>query len=210
MITYRAKHENAFFKRDDLWTNIVQGYEIPPEWWSRLYEYPWALEYAAPDMVVADMGCGWEQRPFKDMLSKVCHKVYAVDQHWEAGKLTPHDNMEFVIADFTRHIDAIPDDSLDAVFCISVLEELGDTIPMALHEFYRCLKPGGLCVLTCDVQYDMDKPLGPFGAVKLGNMISSALSLGFEVQNGMDYDKYYAVNHEGFNLCVYHCVLVKP
>jgi ubiquinone/menaquinone biosynthesis C-methylase UbiE len=155
------------------------------------------------------MGCGWQQRPFKDALAKTCKKVYAVDQHWEAGKLDTHDNMEYVIADFTQRVDAIPDNSLDRVFCISVLEELGDRIKPALLEFYRCLKPGGLCVITMDVQYDMDKPTPYCGGVDPDVMNDAIDAVRFSLFGGYDGDKSYAMFSEMYNLCVFHYVLVK-
>ncbi len=203
--------DNAFFNLKDQWADNIEGYAIPPEWWSRLYEYPWAIRYAKPGMTVADMGCGWEQRPFKDMLSKVCHKVYAVDQHWEAGKLTPHENMEFVIADFTQHIPAIQDESLDTVFCISVLEELDGRLILsgALGEFYRCLKYGGIAVITCDVKYDIDKPHGPFGDVDLRTLFKEMIEVGFKFKGDIDLSKDDLVFNEAFNLCVFHCVAEK-
>lgn len=210
MISYLTKYENSYFKKSDSWTNEIQGYYIPLEWWSRVYEYPWALEFADKNMVVADMGCGWEQRPFKDMLSKKCEKVYAVDQHWEAGKLEPHDNMQFVIADFTKRIAQIPDGNLGTIFCISVLEELGDKLEAALQEFYRCLRRGGLCVITCDVKYDIDKPHGPFGDVDTRLLFKYIIETGFVFKGDHDLSKANAIHNDDFNLCVLHCLLEKP
>lgn len=201
---------NTFFKTHDFKDVQVGGYPIPPEWWSRVYEYPWAIRHAGVSMVVADMGCGYEQRPFKDALASICKKVYAVDQHWEVQRLAPHGNMEFVVADFTRPIEAIPAGSLDRVFCLSVLEELGERIPQALAEFHRCLKPGGLCVLTCDVQYDLDQPTPICGGVDI-EYLDQAIELSeFSVKGGLDYDKTGAVVGEPYNLCVLHMVLMKP
>ncbi len=38
--------ENAFFKIDDIQAREIEGYPVNPGWWSRSYEYPWALQYA--------------------------------------------------------------------------------------------------------------------------------------------------------------------
>lgn len=188
--------------------NNIGGYPIPPEWWSRVYEYPWAMCYAGRNMVVADMGCGYEPRPLKDALSAVCRTVYAVDAN--DGLLTQPkpDNVEFIVADFTRPIPAIPDGSLDRVFCISVLEHLGDKIPAALAEFYRCLRRGGLCVLTCDVQYDDSLPCDISPGMDITTLQPAARSAGFRY-DVFDYDKTDAMHSEQFNLCVYHALLVK-
>jgi len=202
--------ENAYFHQDDPQASEVMGYPIPPEWWSRVYEYPWAMQYAEPGHVVADMGAGWQYRPFRDMLAVVCGKVYAVD--WGTGLLDQPkpDNVEFVIDGLTHRIEAIPAGSLDRVFCISVLEELDGDIPLALGEFYTCLKPGGLCVLTLDVQYDMDKPLPSFPGVDIEQFFGYIFGLQDWSIRRCHRDKTGAVVHDGLNLCVYHCVLEKP
>lgn len=200
--------ENAYFKLHDDTAVSILGYAIPAEWWSRVYEYPWAMQYAEPGLTVADMGAGWQQRPFKDMLAKVCGKVYAVDQHWEIRQLEAHDNMEFIVADFTGWIDTIPDASLDRVFCISVIEELSENMQDAMAEFSRCLKPGGKCIITADVVYDNSKPTPYCGGVIAEAMVDAA-SLYFSIGE-TDFDKTDAMHSELYNLCVFHCVGVKP
>jgi glycosyltransferase involved in cell wall biosynthesis len=204
------ERQNAFFSKSDTCAAEIAGYEIDRGWWSRLYEYPWALKFAGEGQVVADMGCGWQQRPFKDALAKICTKVYAVDQHWEIRDQASYDNLEYVVADFTRKIEAISDESLDRVFCISVLEELSPgKIGDALKEFFRCLKPGGLCVITCDVQYDLDAPLGCYGAVVMDDLGEAMLAAGF-TWDKWDWNKSGAIHETNFNLCVFHCVGRKP
>lgn len=200
---------NAYFKTHDLKADSTNGYPIPPEWWSRVYEYPWAMSYAGRNMTVADMGCGYEPRPLKDALSTICRKVYAVDI--DEGLLTQPkpEGVEFVVADFTSPVAAIPDGSLDRVFCISVLEHLGGKIPAALAEFYRCLRRCGLCILTCDVQYDMDEPCIISPGMDVAALETAARDVGFRF-DAFDYDKAGAMYSEQFNLCVYHAVLVKP
>jgi hypothetical protein len=90
-----------------------------------------------------------------------------------------------------------------------VLEDVADKVPLALQEFNRLLKPGGLCVLTFDVQYDMDKPLGQYPGVKIGKFWGAALDAGMWTREEMDIEKGGAVYNEDFNLCCYHCVLEK-
>lgn len=210
-ITPANMHENAIFNLSDIQSDELKGYQIDRGWWSRLYEYPWAIRYAGAGMTVADMGCGWQSRPFKDALAKTCAKVYAVDQHWEIRDQQKYDNLEYVIADFTQKIEAIPDDSLDRVFCISVLEELPpEKLSLALAEFYRALKPGGLCVITCDLQYDMDMPLTDFGAVNSLDFRLDILASGFVLREPFYFSRADAVYNANFNLCAFHCVLVKP
>ena len=201
---------NDIFKLSDPWVTEIGGYPLGWDWWSRYYEYPWALKFAHPSAVVADMGCGYMQRPFKDVLARVCKYVYAVDVGAELLAQAPHDNMQFVVADFTRRIEAIPEGCLDVVFCISVLEELGSALGDALKEFHRCLRPGGLCVITCDVKFDKDKPLGQLGAVDLEQLELAIKLSGLEARDRFNYNTANALYHVTFNLCVFRCVLVKP
>lgn len=213
----KGRGENGFFKWDDWTVDTIQGFPINQGWWSRKYEYPWALQYAGAGLVVADMGCGWTPRPFKDALAKTCDTVYAVDGNEKVLLQPGYLNMEFVVADLTQRIVAIEEGSLDRVFCISVLEDVGDKVPLALKEFGKCLKVGGLCVLTFDVQYDMLKPLGMYPGVKFEFFEALAEAAGLVLRaaspgpygDDIDLDKTNAVYHEEFNLCVFHCVLVK-
>ena len=201
--------KNGYFKLDDPKASEIMGYPISPGWWSRKYEYPWALEYAEESQAVADMGCGWTPRPFKDALVALGCQVYAVDGDKRLLTQEKRPGMEFVVADITESIEEIPSGSLDRVFCISVLEDIGDKVPMALQEFSRCLKPGGACVLTFDVQYDMDKPLGQYPGVRIDKFRELLKDVGLEWMERPDFEKNGAVYNQEFNLCVFHCSLIK-
>ena len=126
-------------------------YDIPDEWWSRKAEYPWAAQYAQPNDTVADMACGVPHF-FKNQLAYNCDKVYAVDNDLALLDLKDiPDNMELVCSDLW-HVPELLNDSIDVVFCISVLEHLTPTgRAMALTEMRRTLKVGGLLVVTFDV-----------------------------------------------------------
>jgi len=196
MITPRMRGHslNTFFKKHDFKDVQVGGYPIPPEWWSRVYEYPWGDPLRRGEHGRGRHGLRVRQRPFKDALASICKKGVRRRPALGSPAPVPHGNMEFVVADFTRPIEAIPAGSLDRVFCLSVLEELGERIPQALAEFHRCLKPGGLCVLTCDVQYDLDQPTPICGGVDI-EYLDQAIELSeFSVKGGLDYDKTGAVS----------------
>ena len=200
-------NNNAFFKLTDMKVSEILGLEIHPSFWSRHYEYPWALQFSAPGQIVADMGCGWHYRPFKDALAQVCQHVYAVDGHPDVVKLPGHDNMQFVVADITKPIPEIPDASLDRVFCISVIEDLRDIVHKALAEFARCVKSDGLVIVTCDSQYDYAKTLGPYPGVPVDILEKAVDDAGLEFVGERDWDKDGALYHEGFNLAVVHMIL---
>src|SRR5512139_1696328 len=128
---------NSFFKWQDKQTLTVAGMPLPDAWWSRKYEYGWALQYAEPAQIVADMGTGWMYRPLRDALADVCGYVYGVDVDARLMHQRRPDNVEFVIASICEPIQQIPANSLDRVFCISVLEDMGDMIGNAVKEFAR-------------------------------------------------------------------------
>jgi len=155
---------SRFFTTDDEKVDTFV-YLIPVEWWSRIYEYPWAGRFAEPDHVVLDAGCGIEH-PFKIALAGVCKQVHAcdIDQKiinepfiietikkrfcFDVTEL--NGNIYYKICDLGK-LD-YPDHSFDRVFCISVLEHCSTSryLPI-LKEFKRVLKDDGLIVLTFDV-----------------------------------------------------------
>lgn len=199
---------NGYFKQSDPHIEELAGYQLPPDWWSRGYEYPWALEYAEAGLVVADMGCGWMYRPFKDALAEVCRFVYAVDADQRLHEQKRADNMAFVTADITKEIYGIQDDQLDRIFCISVLEDLGDVAAPALKEFCRCIGDDGKIVLTFDVPY-LDAPTPVYPGLPLDKFEQSMRDAGLRYEGEVDYDKDNAVNHQEWNLCVFHCLLME-
>lgn len=156
------------------------------------------------------MGCGWTPRPFKDALAARCAKVWAVDGNARILEYEKKDNLQYVVADFTERVTAIADESLDRLFCISVLEDVGTKVPKALYQFSRLLRSGGLCVLTFDVQYDMDKPLGQYPGVKLDKFPDDIDLSGMQLREPLNKDKTGAVYNADFNLACYHCILLKP
>lgn len=202
---------NGFFKLTDPKVGEIGGHQLLPSWWSRFYEYPWAMQFAEPGQIVADMGCGYTFRPLKNALAQVVERVYAIDGNPQVLDLDAPENCWLVVANFTDRIPLIEEESIDRVFCISVLEDLqkGDMIEPALTEFSRVLAPDGLMVLTFDVPYDDAKPCEHYPGLDLGRFEASLPGLGLEYVGEVDHDKGGAVVHEAYNLCVWHCVLRK-
>lgn len=204
---------NAYFRQQDAHPEKLDGFEIPDGWWSRAYEYAWAIGYAGAGQKVADMGMGWHYRPFHDALSMRCDFVYGVDSHegiMNEQEIPRMKNGAFIVADFSKPIDAIPPRSLDRIFCISVLEEV-ENLNGTLLEFKRLLIPDGLIILTCDMPYDKSKAehekYKGIGLDKLERHIKEAgLHYAFSVNRVMYED---LLHHNEFNLCVWHCVLRK-
>ena len=201
---------NGYFRLDDKKIDRLAGYILPLDWWSRPYEYAWAIEFAQSGQDVADMGCGWTYRPFKDALAGICNLVYAVDSDprlLQTNRIVENIRLVHVVSDFTQNIPIIGDGELDRVFCISVLEDLNSSIPAALREFKRVLKDVGLIVLTFDTPYNHDLPTPAYPGVNLDEFRRAVTLSGLEFVGDVDHDKTNLVKHEGWNLCCYHCVL---
>ena len=144
-------------------------FAIPPDWWSRHYEYAWASQFARSQDTVLDAACGIFH-PFKFFLTDKCLEVHACDQDEKilspslilqeiithlgqeaAQKLSPYyfHTIRFAKADIANL--PYPDGKFDKIFCISVLEHLEPKIiHAALSEFRRTLKDNGLLILTVD------------------------------------------------------------
>jgi trans-aconitate methyltransferase len=199
---------NAFFRESDVRAQFVNGFEIPAGWWSRGYEYRFAMEFAEPGLIVADMGCGWHYRPLHDYLANVCDFVYGVDHHEEVLQLPAMDNGAFVVADLSKPIQGIPAGSLDRIFCISVLEEMINYAE-ALTEFKRLLKPGGYMVLTLDAPYDANLPAHElYKGVDLNEFEAAMRRAGLSYHGSVcRVREEDALHNDEFNLCVWHCVL---
>ncbi len=202
---------NRFFRVDDPQVTEVAGYDLNPGWWSRPYEYTWALEFAKPrGGVVADMGCGYTFRPFKEALAEWCDYVYAVDQNPKVLELDKPDNVEFVVSGFDT-MPTIPDNSLDTLFCISVLEE---SDPAGywdiLKEFTRVIKPRALMIFTFDVVYDQFKLIGNgLSGIDFCMLFEAIESLELKVQGGLDFSRENTIHHDEWNLACFHLEMTK-
>ena len=199
-------NDNAFFKFTDPKATHIGGVEVPDAWWSRGYEYHWAGQFTGNNLTVAEMGAGWSGRPWKEELADTCEEVYAVDLDPRFLSLpVTRPNLHFVLADFRKKVNLPP---LDRVFCISVLEELDDYRD-AVKEFYRLLKSDGLLVITCDAQYDMDKPLPKYPGVSFEKLFEALSDAGFIIPLDTSLDKEGAFYIEQWNLACWHGVFAK-
>lgn len=135
---------DGFFKTTDKHIDELAGVVLDPGfWWSRRYEYPFALEGVKKTDVVLDAACG-DIHPLKLALGDIC-KTHACD----IMTPPPSNKYEFTWA----NIGAMPykDKTFTKVFCISVLEHLPlDEIELVAKEFKRVLKPKGKLILTVD------------------------------------------------------------
>ena len=164
---------------------------------SKRWEYPWALERAelASGSRVLDAGCGASIFPI--YLASTKHRTTAFDVQVPRGL----DRLHGVFVQYIQgDLAALPlaDSCFDAIFCISVIEHLGESsVLSALQELKRVLRPGGRLLLTTDYYEDAEAPLwyeGPdrrfrvdwkvFDRARLQRLLDNAI--GFEVEGDLD------------------------
>jgi ubiquinone/menaquinone biosynthesis C-methylase UbiE len=140
--------DNAYFAIYDEYSEKIYDFTIPPEWWSRLYEYVWAQKRIIPGETVVDAGSG-PNYPFQYVLADTC-KVYSLDINPDLLNSKPHENIIHIVTSIDK--TDLLDNSIDTVYCISVLEHLSrQQAEATMKEFHRILKPGGRVVLTMDI-----------------------------------------------------------
>jgi 2-polyprenyl-3-methyl-5-hydroxy-6-metoxy-1,4-benzoquinol methylase len=140
-----------------------QKYLTYPQFYaSRLWEYPWAILHAQlePGMQCADVGCG--ESPFTIYLKETAgcevlgfdpdiHRRDSQDNFGVSESYIKRTGLKIVASS----IDSLQSDEsrFDRVFCISVMEHIPDFHVRAkgVKEVARILKPGGLALITVDV-----------------------------------------------------------
>lgn len=159
------KDQNEFLAQEKYFRSPEYKWPRDPlHEWSRVWEYPYAyynllnyLKILPQDnrIVVADVGSGVTFFPFS--LAKRCCHVVCTDIDSICGRdlsLAKNEvshkpgNVSFRLIEDTK----LPfnDFECDAVYCISVLEHI-PLFENTIKEMARILKPGGLCIITCDI-----------------------------------------------------------
>jgi SAM-dependent methyltransferase len=94
---------------------------------------------------VGDFGCGYHATFARTLLDQASH-VSLIDVSL-AEDLKRHPKIWAMEGRLPESLAAIPNESLDVVLCVSVLEHLWEPV-RALLEFRRVLAPGGVCLLN--------------------------------------------------------------
>lgn len=94
---------------------------------------------------VGDFGCGYDATFVRSILGTIDRAVL-VDVAL-APDLIADDRITAIEGALPDAVGAVPDDSLDVVMCVSVLEHLEEPI-VALREFRRVARPGGVVLIN--------------------------------------------------------------
>jgi len=139
---------------------------------SRVWEYPYVYYHFASwlntlprdsNPIVADIGSGVTFFPFS--LAKIGYRVICADVDpicegdlSHACESVPHSPGTVDFRLIKNDVIPIGDAECDALYCISVLEHIPN-VEKTIAEIYRILKPGGLCLITCDINLQPDDEL---------------------------------------------------
>lgn len=200
---------NGYFEVGDQTVQDVAGFEIPDTWWSRGFEYAWALSFPlAANWVVADMGAGGQYRPLKDGLAKKVRAVTAIDADEKLFETPKADNVLHICSTFEKLHEALYEDELfDAIFCISVLEDVV-SVSEVLGQFKRCLKPSGKMYITFDSPFDIHTPCEFYPGMNMSIFLDALRDNDLDFVGNLSMVKGpNTLVHSQFNLCVFHAVL---
>lgn len=173
--------QERFRAREHEWRSPQYAwYRDPLHCWSRAWEYPyafhhlrrWREQWRLPRQPrVVDLGSGVTFFPFA-IARLGCH-VTCLDNDPVCGEDLPKaaaavdhqpGKIDFRLVASERL--PLDDGEADAVYCISVLEHVPDPAQM-VDEVTRILAPGGLFVLTIDLDLRGNVEIGPEGHARL-------------------------------------------
>ena len=155
--------------------------------WSRIYEYPYCFEALKNNISdgahVLDAGSGITFFPF---FLDSFYKMTCIDQDDYSNIYNQINDKQKTSVNFkTSDLQNIsfPDETFDAIYCISVLEHTED-YDKILNEFHRILKPSGIMVITFDVSMGTDTlGLNRESSINLIDTIEKHFSLEYKSAN---------------------------
>lgn len=207
-------NNNSFFKTTDPQiSHLIYPLE-PLFWWSRRYEYPWAIQFIEESDIILDVACG-QEHPFKFAVADKCKEIHAIDlepldynsinhaTHIQFNKTLSQDlysKVKFKQCDASK----LPYENghFNKIFCISALEHIThDVIKLILKEFKRTLSNDGRIYLTID-----------YPSLEVTTALNLIHESGLVVDGEFDYDMIDVIGTEYFGygiLNCYHLVLKK-
>lgn len=170
---YQLPDHSYFNKERYPWS--IGFLDSPEMYAARMWEYPFAVLSADPHRGArcADIGCGMTAFTIYLKEALDCDVVGVDPEFFSKGiRNTGHGvSREFInktglnIIHCGMEIIALPSDSFDFVFCLSVIEHVPHWIAhLGIQEMARILKPGGKLIITVDV--DINSEIGvPLGLI---------------------------------------------
>jgi SAM-dependent methyltransferase len=202
---------NGYFTMQDVSIKALGGKALPGDWWSRPYEYAWALKFTNKLHIVADMGCGWMGRPLAKELAKQSKEVHAIDLDERVHDLeVTASNMYYLDMDFSSsEMNYFEDNTFDTIYCISVIEDLREDDRLAtLKNFRRLVKRDGKIVITMDALWEPWRIAKPYPTVNLNAFSREVKMAGLRFVGDKNFTMpERPVCHSKWNLSCYHCVL---
>ncbi|PQP34603.1 hypothetical protein C6A37_06920, partial [Desulfobacteraceae bacterium SEEP-SAG9] len=160
------KDQSVFMQKEQEWRSPEYRWPSAPLYdFSRVWEYPYAFYHFSKFIdifeneyrpILVDIGSGVTFFPFS--LAKLGYNVICTDidpicqrDLSKAINIVPQSlgNVNFRLFK-QKNILPFDDDECDGVYCISVLEHISN-FEETVIEMARVLKPGGLCIITCDI-----------------------------------------------------------
>jgi SAM-dependent methyltransferase len=182
------RDQEKFLSREVAFRSPEYAYPRDPlHNWSRAWEYPYVFHHlegvagtgGRPASVV-DLGSGVTFFPFS--VARLGHSVTCVDidevcerDMLRAAEAVAHGPGAVAFRRCTRTSLPFENGEADAVCCISVLEHTGE-VEAVLDEVRRILRPGGLFLLTVDIDLLGGRELG----VESHRALTDALAARFE------------------------------
>jgi len=182
---------NRFFTTEDKKVDEVEGFKLPNTWWSRPYEYAFAMDFVVDGEVVLDVGCGIEH-PFKNYLANKC-KTVGLDLDRRVLEIK-NSKVEFVVQNILSYK---PDFKFDKIFIISTLEHTTDYLEEKLENLKNMLKEDGKIILTVDYP-----TLKPEKLIEYAKKVKLMPTSDFN-----DTINENALYHSSYNLNVYNLIL---
>lgn len=170
---------NSFLKKNAFLHDHYRWVKDPLHQWSRQWEYPYVYrsvrEYLytrrirhSPAMIL-DAGSGITFFPYylkstvRDLDITCCDSDGALAPLFDQVNRSVETGGEVKFIEADMHTLPFKDDSMDVIYCISVLEHTR-CYSLILDDFRRILRPGGCLVLTFDIGLDGVSDIAPESA----------------------------------------------
>ena len=135
--------------------------------WSRQYEYPYVAnivndhkKYLEKRLNILDVGSGYSFFPFYLLTQHnhmTCLDIEDFSEQYDKSQI------KFIRGDIGSKKtlkDRLKDESFDIIYCISVIEHMGQNRSAAIENMYNLLKKGGKLIITmdCDLRMETERP----------------------------------------------------